>query len=261
MIDYDRTHRVLHLLNYVFNPTVIGLNPDKKEQWEEIRGNWEFYYKEENRETLAKFIIEDIKQYVKFLPEKKYFGNYQDDLLVFKQNFMRVLEEYKFNSFCKARFLNYNRKLLMTQTMFDQNLGAIIRYISPVKSKISKENMKLVLDTYLFCFDYIVENLNKREPNIKQLELLELPTNSEKLRELVLSCENLGELFLWKATGFTFDYWATDFFKNSVKFKNKVHKYLNELHPELDLPIEKAKEKVGYYALELEAVNLKGLEF
>jgi hypothetical protein len=245
------------MLSRLFSPDALGWDYNKLDQWVHVQQNWKEFYQPEKREDLAKLIVADFKHHFKTsAPEPEDFGNYAADLQSFKVNFLKVLEEYKFKTFCKGRFFTFNRKLLMTEGMPDQQLASILRDYVPSRFKVSKEDLKLMLETYLFCFEYVAQNLNKKEVQVKQLELLGLPTEVTELRELVVTCESLGELFSWKATGFPFDYWVTSFLKDSEVFKRKVYDYLNTLHPELRLPIQEKAKKSSVLTLDFdEAVN------
>jgi hypothetical protein len=245
MINFRKVSKVLYQIQKVFEPDYLGWSYESSEFWLKVRADWRTHYSEENRQLLAQTMLHDFNLYFAGGPEPKDFGtDYKEDLSIFKLDFLRVLEEYSFKNFERNRFFSFNRKLVITERMNDQYLAAIFRdlHFADKKRKVSKEDLVLMLETYCYCFEYIVERFNKPEVHIEKLVALGLPVEAPALRELVLNCESLGELFQWGLTDFPFSYWAEDFLDHPAYFKNKVYGYLNRLHPELQLKIDNMKK-------------------
>ncbi len=244
MINYRRVQSLIYQIQKLFEPEFLGWRIHSVDFFTSVKDDWKKAYSVENREKLAKEILKDLEYYTQDKsPQIEDFGDtYPRNLEIFKTEFLKVLEEYPYKKFDRNRFFSWNRKLRITENMEDNYLGSIFRDLNfSIRRKVTKEELVLMLETYCYCFEYIAKNINKREVQVELLEKLGLPVEVENLASLVLNCKSLGELFDWKATEYDFIYWAKDFLDNPEQFKIKVYNYLNSLHPDLRLKVEKPK--------------------
>jgi hypothetical protein len=261
MINLQKVGNIIYSLSKIYSPVTLSFGRlATQNQWNEIQVNWKEFYKEENRSKVAELILVDLAERYKDpfknnYVEPEHFGDYTEDLETYRVKLLETLDSYRYNRFSVKTFMNYTRLSEATVTLKNRDFASYLSdivFLEP--TRITKEEMRLLVETYCYCFKYIATNLNKRFVNVEMLTKLGLSTEVNKLKEQLLVCTELGELFPWKETEQGYLFWAKLYLEKSKSFPNEVYLYLNKLHPEL-----KMKTKKEEVALNELAEDTKGL--
>jgi hypothetical protein len=245
MTDYYRISDVVFSLSGLFNPGKLGWSMENLTSWTEVNADWKKYYStKEGRSEIASLALKDLSFRFKDRDlESEHFGDYKEDFASYISSLKKALEEYKYNTSDKAVFFKGSRLASCMEGIKEQSFKNILQDLTWVKSeRLTKEELLWVIETYDEVFNYVADNINKRPVDVERLTRLELPVQVDELRELVLTCENLGELFPWKKTQEGFRFWANVYLDTNF-FQQEVYQLLNRLHPELKLKVQKAEPK------------------
>jgi len=250
MVDVYQVQSFTYALSHLFNPTEVGWYDPR---WEEVRADWVTWYRE-RRTELVKMILSDFKKKfkgTKVLRASNFLG-FGQGLHQYKSKMLKELQDYKINSIDKKKFFNFSRSLRATATLEDKGLAHCLTYITTLySSKMNKEEIELLLETFCYCFSWIASSLDDQEVNKEKLEELGLPTTVEELKLLVETVRDLGELFDWHKTDNGFVWWATYYLRRKGEFKYLVYEYLNSLHSELKLPTKPPSQPITYGRLRI----------
>lgn len=258
MVNAGNIANTVYNLWVLFNPEIICWIPSRGQEWVPYQLNWREYYTTRRKE-LAEMVLRDFtEKYRKYsFPSPDDWNGYEDDLRLFENALIQSVNDYRFNTFDKSRFINYSRIEHVTSELKDRRFANVLGDVGYLTTqKVTKEEMVAIIRTFCFCVDYIAKNLKKKVLKAEALTALELPVEVEELRKLVTECDSLGELFSWNKTEEGYYYWAAYFLDDEKIFKRNVYRFLNGLHPDLKLPIEK-EEKVNNarYKLTINTVN------
>jgi hypothetical protein len=236
MVNVSKVANFIYNLSVLYNPEIISW-----EDWEEVRHDWYDQYKD-NRVVVANKVLKAFEKKYKgtsrntISPEA--FGDYKKDLYKFRDLLLQEVEEHYYKIIDKKKFFNYIRMERVTAQLSDLGLANCLRdhvYIEPMR--LSKEEIKELIKTFCYCFEYLADRINKKEINKEVLNQLGLPLVKEELQLLVETTNDLGELFNWNKTVQGFWWWADIYLKREKdSFKQNVYSYLESLHPDVSFP-------------------------
>jgi hypothetical protein len=224
--------------------TTAVLNPVDFEEYFGITHDWRELYKDKDK--LAEIILFRLKEHSKSLLRKTskqqvfkepVFSYWLDD---FARGLLEELEAYKPASLNPKTFFSRTRLARVNTKAYDDYAFShatrrCYYHNSVGPSKLTKEEVREVIYTFLHVAKYVRDNLFVFKIDTERLDKLGLPQTTEELSKLLeLPVEEISTLFRWKDTDQGYGWWASRYLDGSdEEFVDSVASFFKELDPNL----------------------------
>ena len=147
------------------------------------------------------------------------------------------IDEYRYNNFSLNNFFTRSRLFSIFSELEPELTFLFLDYLyinKEPKLGVNKEKVKLIWNTFVEVVKRVIQTIEWKLKETLYLEALGLPTDTEKLQNLLDSATEFHSLFDWKKTSQGFYFWAKLFLEEKEDvFKYKVVSFFKYLDPNL----------------------------